>query len=206
MTAETGAASSRTATPGDPFTVLFVCTGNICRSAMAEVFARRELASHPGLEVPLRFSSAGSYAMEGNRAVEASAVAAEARGASLERHRARQLTRRRVAAADLILCMEAEHRSPVLALDRAAGKRTFLLGTFARAIAELEREPPGTAPPASPAELAALAAERLREQPGDGVDDPYGCPAAAHAACARRLDDLVSTVAASLLKTVRAPA
>ncbi len=104
MTAETGAASSRTATPGDPFTVLFVCTGNICRSAMAEVFARRELASHPGLEVPLRFSSAGSYAMEGNRAVEASAVAAEARGASLERHRARQLTRRRVAAADLILC------------------------------------------------------------------------------------------------------
>jgi len=197
MTAE---AASRTGRPGAPFTVLFVCTGNICRSAMAEAFARRELASSPKPEVPLRFSSAGSDAIEGNWAVQASAIAAGARGASLERHRARQLTRRRVAAADLILCMEAGHRLPVLALDRTAGKRTFLLAAFARALSQPGREPAG-----SPAELVALAAERIREQPGDGVDDPYGAPAAAHAACAERLDKLVSEVALALARAVRAP-
>jgi protein-tyrosine phosphatase len=180
--------------PAGPFGVLFVCTGNICRSPTAEALARRELARYPG--VPIQVSSAGSHALEGNPAASRSILAASARGAGLERHLARELTRRRVRAADLVLCMAAEHRPFVLSYDRSAADRTFLLASFARAAAEWDWLA------TSPADLVALAAEHAREQDGDDIDDPLGQPAEAYAACAERLDGLVGTVIAALVKAM----
>jgi protein-tyrosine phosphatase len=180
--------------PAEPFGVLFVCTGNICRSPTAEALARRELARYPG--VPLEVSSAGSHALEGNPAASRSMLAASTRGASLERHFARELTRRRVRSAGLILCMAAEHRPFVLSYDRSAANRTFLLATFARVAGEWDWLA------GSPAELVALAAEHGRELDGDDVDDPLGHPAEAYAACAERLDGLVTPVIAALVKTM----
>ena len=179
--------------PVEPFGVLFVCTGNICRSPTAEALARRELARYPG--VPLEVSSAGSHALEGNPAASRSMRAASTRGASLERHFARELTRRRVRSAGLILCMAAEHRPFVLSYDRSAANRTFLLATFARVAGEWDWLA------GSPAELVALAAEHGRELDGDDVDDPLGHPAEAYSACAERLDGLVTPVIAALVKT-----
>jgi len=178
---------------GGPFGVLFVCTGNICRSPTAEALARRELERHPG--VPIQVSSAGSHALEGNPAASRSMLAASTRGASLERHFARELTRRRVRSAGLILCMAAEHRPFVLSYDRSAASRTFLLATFARVASQWEWLA------GSPAELVALAAEHARELDGDDIDDPLGHPAEAYAACAERLDGLVTPVIAALVKT-----
>jgi protein-tyrosine phosphatase len=176
------------------FGVLFVCTGNICRSPTAEALARRELERHPG--VPVRVSSAGSHALEGNPAASRSMLAAATRGASLERHFARELTRRRVRAADLILCMAAEHRPFVLSYDRSAANRTFLLATFARVASEWDWLA------SSPADLVALAAEHGREQEGDDIDDPLGQSPEAYAACAERLDGLVTPVIAALVKAL----
>ena len=180
--------------PAEPFGVLFVCTGNICRSPTAEALARRELERHPG--VPIQVSSAGSHALEGNPAASRSMLAAATRGASLERHFARELTRRRVRAADLVLCMAAEHRPFVLSYDRAAAGRTFLLATFARVAGQWDWLA------TSPAELVALAAEHAREQDGDDVVDPLGHPPEAYAACAERLDGLVTPVIAALAKAM----
>ena len=182
------------ADPGGRFSVLFVCTGNICRSPTAEALARRELQRYPG--VPIQVSSAGSHALEGNPAASRSMLAAATRGANLERHFARELTRRRVRAADLILCMAAEHRPFVLSYDRGAADRTFLLATFARAASQWDWLA------TSPAELVALAAEHGREQEGDDIDDPLGHPAEAYAACAERLDGLVVPVIAALVKSM----
>jgi protein-tyrosine phosphatase len=179
--------------PAEPFGVLFVCTGNICRSPTAEALARRELARYPG--VPLEVSSAGSHALEGNPAASRSMLAASTRGASLERHFARELTRRRVRSAGLVLCMAAEHRPFVLSYDRSAANRTFLLATFARVAGQWDW------PAGSPAELVALAAEHAQELDGDDIDDPLGHPAEAYAACAERLDGLVTPVIAALVKT-----
>ena len=178
----------------DPFSVLFVCTGNICRSPTAEALARRELARHPG--VPIQVSSAGSHALEGNPAASRSRLAAAARGATLDRHVARELTRQRVRAADLVLCMAAEHRPFVLGYDRSAANRTFLLASFARVADQWDWLA------ASPADLVALAAEHARDQDGDDVDDPLGGPAETYAACAQRLDGLVTPVIAALVKTL----
>ena len=180
--------------PAEPFGVLFVCTGNICRSPTAEALARRELARYPG--VPLEVSSAGSHALEGNPAASRSMLAASTRGASLERHFARELTRRRVRSAGLILCMAAEHRPFVLSYDRSAANRTLLLATFARVAGQWDWLA------GSPAELVALAAEHARELDGDDIDDPLGHPAEAYAACAERLDGLVTPVIAALVKTM----
>ena len=180
--------------PAGPFGVLFVCTGNICRSPTAEALARRELERYPG--VPIRVSSAGSHALEGNPAASRSMLAAATRGASLERHFARELTRRRVRAADLILCMAAEHRPFVLSYDRSAANRTFLLATFARVASEWDWLA------SSPADLVALAAEHGREQEGDDIDDPLGQSPEAYAACAERLDGLVTPVIAALVKAL----
>ena len=180
--------------PVEPFGVLFVCTGNICRSPTAEALARRELARYPG--APLEVSSAGSHALEGNPAASRSMLAASTRGASLERHFARELTRRRVRSAGLILCMAAEHRPFVLSYERSAANRTFLLATFARVAGEWDWLA------GSPAELVALAAEHGRELDGDDVEDPLGHPADAYAACAERLDGLVTPVIAALVKTM----
>ena len=180
--------------PAEPFGVLFVCTGNICRSPTAEALARRELARYPG--VPLEVSSAGSHALEGNPAASRSMLAASTRGASLERHFARELTRRRVRSAGLILCMAAEHRPFVLSYDRSAANRTFLLATFARVAGQWDWLA------GSPAELVALAAEHARELDGDDIDDPLGHPTEAYAACAERLDGLVTPVIGALIKAL----
>jgi protein-tyrosine phosphatase len=187
MAADPGAA-------GAPFGVLFVCTGNICRSPTAEALARRELERYPG--VPLQVSSAGSHALEGNPAASRSMLAASTRGASLERHFARELTRRRVRSAGLILCMAAEHRPFVLSYDRSAADRTFLLASFARVAGEWGWLA------SSPAGLVALAAEHAQVRDGDDIEDPLGQAAEAYAACAERLDGLVTPVIAALVKTM----
>jgi protein-tyrosine phosphatase len=176
------------------FNVLFVCTGNLCRSPTAEGLAVRELKGYPG--VPLRFTSAGSHAMEGGPAATRAVAAAGERGASLERHHARELTRRRVRAADLILCMSADHRPYVIAFDRSAARRTFVLASFTRAVSQWAWLA------SSPSELVAMAAEHVRELPGDDIEDPLGRPPAAYAACAERLDGLVTALVNALVKSL----
>jgi protein-tyrosine-phosphatase len=181
--------------PAAEFAVLFVCTGNICRSPVAEAIARRELARYP--DAPLRVSSAGSHALEGNPAASRMLVAASTRGADLQRHFARELTRRRVRAAGLILCMAEEHRPLVLAYDRSAARRTFVLTAFARAAPQWEFLA------GSPAELVDLAAEHAsRILPGDDIEDPLGHPPEAYATCVERLDSLVTPVIAALARTL----
>jgi protein-tyrosine phosphatase len=174
------------------FQVLFVCTGNICRSPMAEAFARRELGNHPG--AGLGFASAGSHALEGNPATEPGVAAAADRGGDLARHRARELSRRRVRDADLILVMAEEHLPYVLAFDRTATDRAFVLGAFARAVADLASEA------RSPEQLVAMAAKAARPRDGDDVEDPIGLSADDYADCAERIDELVTPVVAALAK------
>lgn len=81
--------------------LLFVCTGNTCRSALAEGIARARL----GPESRVTSESAGLYALDGAPATpHAQAAAAEA-GVDLSAHRARSITRNIVEAADRIYVM-----------------------------------------------------------------------------------------------------
>lgn len=87
--------------------ILFVCTGNTCRSALAEGIARRE-AIERGL-MDLDVSSAGTSAWNGAPASDGALLVAMERGVDLNEHRARQLTTDIVAEQDVILVMGPHH-------------------------------------------------------------------------------------------------
>jgi protein-tyrosine-phosphatase len=106
--------------------VLFVCTGNTCRSPLAEAIAR-QLAADRGLDV--RMSSAGTSALGGSPASDGSVLVGLERGLDLSTHRARLLTAAQVAEATIILCMAPSHVAVAEALG-GEGK-AHLLTAFA---------------------------------------------------------------------------
>lgn len=84
--------------------LLFVCTGNTCRSAMAAAIARSRLAA-TGAEV----ESAGISAIDGNPAMPESVDVARRHGVDLEGHRTKALTGELIESADHVLVMKPEH-------------------------------------------------------------------------------------------------
>ncbi|WP_423929516.1 low molecular weight phosphatase family protein [Candidatus Palauibacter sp.] len=87
--------------------LLFVCTGNTCRSPMAEVIARAA-AEARGLS-GVSCGSAGTFAFPGNPASGPGVAVAAAHGLDLAGHRSRELSLELLEGADVIVGMEASH-------------------------------------------------------------------------------------------------
>jgi protein-tyrosine phosphatase len=109
------------------YNILFVCTGNTCRSPMAEAVARREIERRQWHHIAV--ASAGVAAQDGSPASAAAIRAAESMRLDLLPHRSRLLTREMVGWADLILAMSGSHLAVV---DELGGShKAALLGDFA---------------------------------------------------------------------------
>jgi protein-tyrosine-phosphatase len=107
--------------------ILFVCTGNTCRSPLAAAIARR-IADERGL-VDSVIESAGTSAWDGQPASDGALLVGLERRLDLNEHRSRTITPAIIDAQDLILTMGPHHRDQVEAMG--GGGKTFLLSTYA---------------------------------------------------------------------------
>ncbi len=147
-----------------PRRVVFVCSGNTCRSPLAEVIAR-DLLQDVGLGL-VEVGSAGLHAVDGQPAAPGATRAAAAMGLSLEAHRARALRQEALDARTVVLAMTpalaAEARARIQAWGGASDNPVEALLPYARSRG---------------AELP----------PGDSVADPFGQADAAYQAAAALL-------------------
>lgn len=111
----------------EPWRVLFVCSGNICRSPMAEGLARSYAARR---ERVLEARSAGTLGIVDRPADPAAIGVCAELGVDIGPHRSQAITPELVAWADYILVMEYAHAAWIRAKYPAVGEKLLLLGTF----------------------------------------------------------------------------
>jgi protein-tyrosine-phosphatase len=195
--------------PGRPFRVLYVCTGNICRSAVAERLLRRDLAARLGARADLvQVESAGVRGLVGEPIDRDSAAALTALGGDPDGFAARLLDAGLVQDADLVITANRRHRATVVRLEPSAAGRTFTMRELAQLADLVELDAlPGADPRARlEAAVREVAAARGSVRPDDrhdlDVEDPYGSPPAVH----RRTTDVIAQATGAAARLLAAAA
>ncbi|NYD68501.1 arsenate reductase/protein-tyrosine-phosphatase family protein [Agromyces atrinae] len=182
--------------------ILVVCTGNICRSPLAEQVLRERLAE---AGVTATVESAGTRAMDGHEMTPQSADLARALGVSDTTHTARQITPALIEAADLVLVASRSHRREVVEEVPRAGRYTFTLRELARLIEAASAD--GTLDQAPlrasidlVSEIAALrgAFPPPADPADDDIVDPYRREQSVYDEAGRLIDDSTRVIAAAL--------
>ncbi|MCK9896574.1 protein-tyrosine-phosphatase [Frankia sp. AgB32] len=182
-----------------PWTVLMVCTGNLCRSPMAQHLAAAHFpANPPDPASRLLIHSAGIAAQPDDPMHPHAAALLHARGFDPAEFRARPLTADLVEASDLVLTATREHRSEVVGLAPRALRRTFTMREFSRLTSGVR----GGDLPTGQLRLVgeALAAEAWRARGAgrmvpaalDDLSDPVGQSRDKFEACATMIDDALA--------------
>jgi protein-tyrosine phosphatase len=167
--------------------IVFVCTGNICRSPMGEAMLRHELAARgcDGIEV----SSCGTWGVAGLPATPHAVTTLGTRGIDLAAHRARALDAAEIEEADLVIAMTSVHVREIAQMVPAALPRVRL----AKELAELDLRPGAGLP-------ALLEATRPAARRSLDVDDPMGLLPRSYERAAREIEAGVKVLADALCR------
>lgn len=154
------------------FQVIFICTGNQARSAIAESYFRAATAG-----LPVLVSSAGLLDTGGTGALPEAATAASRWGLDLAMHRSRHFSKiDKIADADLVLGFERQHVAAVVVDGGADPDKTFTLLELVRLLEEVSA--PGDEDSIARARAVVAAAHAARDiddfVPGEELADPAG--------------------------------
>ena len=160
--------------------VIVVCTGNVCRSPIAEGLLRRATENRP-VGAAITVSSAGTAGWEGSPATPEAVEAAAERGVDISGHVATRLRPGMAADADLVLCMAGEHRDLIARDEPETASRAFTLKELVRLL-----------------EDGARAGATPTPHPDEDIADPLGLPLESYGAIASELDDWIDRLVPAL--------
>lgn len=177
-----------------PFTVLFVCTANMCRSPLAEYLfrdgVRQRLDATAG---SVEVGSAGTRCRDGEEMHPLAVAELRRRGIEAAGFQSRRLTAATIDAADLVLTAERAHLTDVLGHRPSASRRSFAVREFDWLLNDVSGgELLGDQLPSRGYALVDAAAERrgIEMAPWETFDvpDPIGLPPRAYEDCAALID------------------
>ena len=189
----------------DPYRILFICTGNICRSPFMERLMRARLDDALGAASGrIVVSSAGTWALTGEPMNDDAAEVLREYGGDPAGFVARGLDADEVNAADLVLTATREHRSIVVSEVPRAASKTATLREFARLLSGVTITP-ADADVADRLVAVATAAFKRRglvpavEPAEDDIPDPYRGPREGYVEAARLIDAALAVPLAMLV-------
>ncbi|PPF82229.1 hypothetical protein C5B96_09760 [Subtercola sp. Z020] len=193
-------------TPSSPLNILFICTGNICRSPLAAQLLAAGLESVGVTGDVVRATSRGTHARGGLEMDALSARQSVSHGGDPSGHHSERLTPADLRAADLVVTMTLEQRASAARMLPVASKKSVTLLELARLV---EHNPVDSAGERrAPAEQLEYLLSRRSAMPPPrreselDIADPYRKSAATHAKVARQIDAAVSTLAGWLAEVV----
>ncbi len=184
--------------------VLVVCTGNVCRSPIAEGLLGAAFVERLGDQAP-EVASAGTMGWEGSGADPNSIAAAAERGVDISGHVARGVATADLVSADLVLAMSSEHAVAAGRKAPEAASRTFTLKELVRLLEALPDPAPGEDLRARVEAAGGLRGRGFEGNPHDlDIADPLGMPLRSFRAVTWELEEWCGRLADGLVG--RAPA
>lgn len=110
--------------------VMFICTGNICRSAMAEAMLKDEIKKNKELKEKIEVYSAGTFANTGEGSTYSAIEVMKEYGIDLTSHKATNVRESDIKQMDIILCATVSHKSMIIRMYPELKDKTYTIKEF----------------------------------------------------------------------------